>query len=98
MRAGIGEPIGGDRRFDPAPHHRVTVQPRGSHGFTSRQPRPRGNERRLVFHRDLGTGAKPVDYLEGPSSLDDFPSVSREAAVAVLEAARERLFVDSLAA
>jgi len=35
------------------------------------------------------------DYLEGPSSLDafldDFPSVSREAAVAVLEAARERL-------
>lgn len=36
------------------------------------------------------------DYLEGSSSLeqflDDFPSVSREAAVAVLEAARERLF------
>jgi uncharacterized protein (DUF433 family) len=35
------------------------------------------------------------DYLERPSSLDafldDFPSVSREAAVAVLEAARERL-------
>jgi hypothetical protein len=27
----------------------------------------------------------------------NFPSVSREAAVAVLEAARERLFVDSLA-
>jgi len=42
------------------------------------------------------------DYLEGPSSLDefldDFPSVSREAAVAVLEAARERLFIDALAA
>lgn len=42
------------------------------------------------------------DYLEGQSSLgeflDDFPSVSGEAAVAVLEAARERLFVDSLAA
>jgi len=42
------------------------------------------------------------DYLEGPSSLDafldDFPSVSREAAVAVLEAARERLFSDALAA
>jgi len=36
------------------------------------------------------------DYLEGSSSLeqflDDFPSVSRVAAVAVLEAARERLF------
>ena len=36
------------------------------------------------------------DYLEGTSSLDDFlddfPSVSREAAVAVLEAAKARLF------
>jgi len=35
------------------------------------------------------------DYLEGLSSLEesleDFPSVSRERAVAVLEAARERL-------
>jgi len=35
------------------------------------------------------------DYLEGSSSLDDFltdfPSVQREAAVAVLEAARSRL-------
>ena len=42
------------------------------------------------------------DYLEGPSSLDefldDFPSVSRAAAVAVLEAARERLLIDVLAA
>jgi uncharacterized protein (DUF433 family) len=39
------------------------------------------------------------DYLEGSSSLEeflqDFPSVSREAAVAVLEAARERLFADA---
>jgi uncharacterized protein (DUF433 family) len=36
------------------------------------------------------------DYLEGSSSLDDFledfPSVSREVAVQVLEQARERLF------
>jgi uncharacterized protein (DUF433 family) len=42
------------------------------------------------------------DYLEGDSSLDDFltdfPSVSRPAAVAVLEAARERLFDDAAAA
>jgi uncharacterized protein (DUF433 family) len=42
------------------------------------------------------------DYLEGDASLDefltDFPSVSREAAVAVLEAARERLFTDAAAA
>jgi uncharacterized protein (DUF433 family) len=42
------------------------------------------------------------DYLEGRSSLDDFlddfPSVSRERAVAVLEAARERLTVDAPAA
>jgi uncharacterized protein (DUF433 family) len=42
------------------------------------------------------------DYLEGASSLDDFledfPSVPREQAVAVLEAARERLFADAPAA
>lgn len=42
------------------------------------------------------------DYLEGSSSLDDFledfPSVSRERAVAVLEAARTRLAVDAPAA
>ena len=42
------------------------------------------------------------DYLEGASSLEefleDFPSVSREKAVAVLEAARERLSDDALAA
>ena len=39
------------------------------------------------------------DYLEGSSSLeeflDDFPSVSREAAVAVLETAKARLFADA---
>ena len=39
------------------------------------------------------------DYLEGSSSLeeflDDFPSVSREAAVAVLESAKARLFADA---
>jgi uncharacterized protein (DUF433 family) len=39
------------------------------------------------------------DYLEGKSSLEefleDYPSVSREKAVAVLEAARERLFADA---
>lgn len=38
------------------------------------------------------------DYLEGSSSLDDFledfPSVSRERAVAVLEAARESMTID----
>ena len=42
------------------------------------------------------------DYLEGRSTLDDFlddfPSVTREAAVAVLETARERLFHDAAAA
>jgi uncharacterized protein (DUF433 family) len=41
------------------------------------------------------------DYLEGASSLEefleDFPSVSREAAVAVLEAAKTRLFADAAA-
>ena len=42
------------------------------------------------------------DYLEGNSSLedflDDFPTVSRESAVAVLEVARQRLFSDAPAA
>ncbi len=42
------------------------------------------------------------DYLEGTSSiedfLEDFPSIPREKAVAVLEAARERLFADAPAA
>jgi len=39
------------------------------------------------------------DYLEGSSSLEDFledfPSVSREVAVAILEQARTRLFADA---
>ena len=42
------------------------------------------------------------DYLEGGSSLeeflDDFPSISRQKAIAVLEAARERLSADAPAA
>ena len=42
------------------------------------------------------------DYLEGSSSLeeflDDFPSVSRERAIAVLEAARASLAADASAA
>ncbi|MBY0268317.1 MAG: DUF433 domain-containing protein [Burkholderiales bacterium] len=42
------------------------------------------------------------DYLEGSSSLEDFledfPSVSRESAISVLEAARERIFADASAA
>lgn len=42
------------------------------------------------------------DYLEGSSSLEDFledfPSVTRGRAIAVLEAARERLAADAPAA
>ena len=42
------------------------------------------------------------DYLEGSSSLEDFladfPPVRRAQAVAVLEAARERLFADASSA
>ena len=42
------------------------------------------------------------DYLEGSSSLEDFledfPSIRREQAVAVLEAAKERLYADAPAA
>lgn len=41
------------------------------------------------------------DYLEGTSSLEeflqDFPSMSREAAVAVIENAKGRLFSDAMA-
>jgi uncharacterized protein (DUF433 family) len=41
------------------------------------------------------------DYLEGTSSLEefleDFPPVSREAAVAVIEDAKSRLFSDATA-
>ena len=41
------------------------------------------------------------DYLEGTSSLEeflqDFPSVSRKAAVAVIEDAKSRLFADVIA-
>jgi uncharacterized protein (DUF433 family) len=42
------------------------------------------------------------DYVEGASTLkdflDDFPSVTRQRAISVLEAARERLTVDATAA
>ena len=42
------------------------------------------------------------EYLEGSSSLgdflEDFPSIRRERAVAVLEAAKDRLFADAPAA
>jgi uncharacterized protein (DUF433 family) len=42
------------------------------------------------------------DYLEGTSTLEDFledfPSVSRDRAISVLEAARERLSADATAA
>ena len=42
------------------------------------------------------------DYLEGSSSieefLEDFPSVQRAAAVAVLEVARQKFYADALAA
>jgi uncharacterized protein (DUF433 family) len=41
------------------------------------------------------------DYLEGSSSLEeflqDFPSVTREAAIAVIEDAKGRLFADAIA-
>ena len=40
------------------------------------------------------------DYLEGSSTLEDFledfPAVTREVAVATLEAAKERLIADAL--
>ena len=42
------------------------------------------------------------DYVEGASTLEDFledfPSVTRQRAISVLEAARERLTIDATAA
>jgi uncharacterized protein (DUF433 family) len=42
------------------------------------------------------------DYVEGASTLEeflsDFPSVTRQHAISVLEAARERLTIDATAA
>ena len=42
------------------------------------------------------------DYLEGNSSLEDFvedfPSIPKATAIAVLEAAKERLYADATAA
>jgi uncharacterized protein (DUF433 family) len=44
----------------------------------------------------------PFEYLEGSSSLEefleDFPTVSRERAVAAFEAARQRLTADAATA
>jgi len=56
----------------------------------------------LCFKGTRVTVQSLFDYLEGSSSLEgfleDFPSVSREAAIAVLEVARERLFAHASAA
>ena len=52
----------------------------------------------LCFTRTRVPVQNLFDYLEGSSSLEDFledfPSVSRSTAIAVLEAARARLFAD----
>lgn len=56
----------------------------------------------LCFAGTRVTVKNLFDYLEGSSSLEefleDFPSVSRERAVAVLVAARESLAADAPAA
>jgi uncharacterized protein (DUF433 family) len=56
----------------------------------------------LCFTGTRVPGKNLFDYLEGGSSLaaflEDFPSVSRERAVAVLEAARASLTADAPAA
>ena len=55
----------------------------------------------LCFARTRVPIKNLFDYLQGSSSLEDFledfPSVSRAHAVAVLEAARERLVADASA-
>jgi uncharacterized protein (DUF433 family) len=56
----------------------------------------------LCFKGTRVTVQSLFDYLDGSSSLEDFledfPSVSREAATAVLEVAKERLFAHAPAA
>ena len=56
----------------------------------------------LCFTGTRVTVQSLFDYLEGSSSLDDFledfPSIPREKAVAVLEAAKERLYAEAPAA
>ena len=56
----------------------------------------------LCFKGTCVPGQTLFDYLEGSSSLEDFlegfPSVSREAAIAVLKVAKGRLFAHASAA
>ena len=56
----------------------------------------------LCFTSTRGSVKRLFDYLECASNLEDFledfPSVSREMAIAVLESARERLTADAPAA
>ena len=67
----------------------------GRHGCPASQSRSGGHERSTLLHRHPRPVKNLFDYLEGASSLEDFledfPSVSRERAVAVLEAAQEQL-------
>ena len=68
--------------------------------LVSRDPEVLGGAPCFAGTRVLVQGL--FDYLEGSSSLEDFledfPSVQREKAVAVLEAAKECLFADAPAA
>ena len=63
----------------------------------SRDPEIMGGAPCFVGTRVLAKNL--FDYLEGSSTLEDFledfPSVSRETAIAVLEAAKERLLADA---
>ena len=56
----------------------------------------------LCFNQTRVPVQNLFDYLEGDSSLEDFledfPSIQRQSAIAVLEAAKSRLFADALAA
>jgi hypothetical protein len=74
----------------------------GNHGCISRQPRPGNYEWCTVLHTNTRTSENLFDYLEGASTLEDFledfPSVSHDKAIAVLESARERLAADAPAA
>ena len=89
--------IGASRGIDTAVSAKLKLQERDmDRSLVSRNPEITSGA--LCF-----TGTRvPVkhlfDYLEGSSSLEDFPSVSRQRAVAVIEAARHHLAADAPAA
>ena len=81
---------------------RCVLCPGGAYGFALVKRDPEIMSGALCFAGTRVPVKNLFDYLEGFSSLEefleDFPTVSRERAVAVLEAARESLTAGASAA